>query len=88
MAICRIPTARAPKWSGSFERYAVDSQLYKLAFNTRYGFIRIYRNRTDTTSYREGAVIITGLSESVDQGAAILESLTFAGNGPLDFVEP
>jgi hypothetical protein len=76
-----------PKWSGSFERYAVDSQLYELAFNTRYAFLRVYRDRTDTTKYREGAIIITGLSENIDQGAAILETLTFQGNGPLDFIE-
>ena len=75
-----------PKWSGSFERYAVDPQMHRLAYETGYGYIRLKRNKNDT-DYREGAVLITGLSEPIDQGSANLETVTFSGSGPLNYVE-
>jgi len=75
-----------PKWSGTFERYAVDPQMHRLAYETGYGYIRLKRNKNDT-DYREGAVLITGLSEPIDQGSANLETVTFSGSGPLNYVE-
>lgn len=73
-----------PAWTCTFERYAVDQQLSKLMMNTRYGFVRLYRDR-NVAEYREGAVIITGLTENVDQGAADTEAITMTGNGPLEW---
>lgn len=75
----------SPKWSGSFERYYVqDATMFKLAMNRRYGIVRLYPDRDENTAYYEGAVIISSWGMNSDQGSAMLEQISFAGDGILE----
>lgn len=74
-------------WAGSFERYYVgDAAMFKLAMQRRYGIVRLFPDRDVTTEYYEGAVIITGWGMGADQTAAMLEPITFTGDGTLEAV--
>lgn len=72
-------------WSGSMSRFAVDAEMFKLAFYRGTGFVKLFRDRNVPTEYYEGAVIISNWDENNDIGAACVNNLQFKGDGNLEW---
>jgi len=79
-------TSGPPEWSGDFERYSVDPSLFRLTFNIRFAIVKLYQDR-NVNEYFMGAIIVKDWGQSCDQAGAMMDTLSFEGAGPLEWVE-
>ena len=74
-------------WSGSFDRYSVDSILAKLAVYGGTGCVKLYPDANIPAEYWEGTVRFGSFGTGAAQGSPNKDTLSFNGDGTLEWRE-
>lgn len=79
----QVDMGASASFTGSFSRYRVDKEMFKLAAYKGFGFAKLYPDRDDAIYY-ECAIILTNWGEGSEIGAAMKSDLQFSVDGGVE----